>query len=131
MLPYSDSKLTRAGLIAFFIIIVLYGLYEAQGLLFGPRIAIASEAITVNDPYIEIAGKADRIASLSMNGKAVPVTEKGEFRQPYVLAKGDNRIMFEAKDTYGRSASQVVEIFYIPTETPIAETSTTTENLVE
>ena len=130
MLPYSDSKITRAVLIAFFIVILGYGLYEAQGLLFGPRIALASQAITVHEPYVEISGRADRISSLLMNGKAIPVTEKGEFNEPYLLAQGDNRITLQAKDAYGRTAASIVEIMYIPSpDTQETQISTTTEKL--
>lgn len=128
MLPYSDSKLTRAGLVVFFIVIVLYGLYEAQGLAFGPKIAISAEAVTVRDPYVEVSGRAERIASLSMNGKAVPVTEKGDFNEPYLLAEGGNKITLTAKDAYGRVTERTVEIVYIPS--PIVQ-STTTDNSME
>jgi uncharacterized protein YfaP (DUF2135 family) len=85
----------------------------------------------VHEPYVEISGRADRISSLSMNGKAIPVTEKGEFEEPYLLAKGDNKIMLEAKDAYGRTTSRIVEIVYIPETSPTAETSTTTEKSME
>jgi hypothetical protein len=112
MLPHRDSKLTRIGLIVFFIVIVLYGLYEAQGLLFGPKINVSTETITVREPYVKIEGRADRIVALSMNGKQIPVTEEGEFNEPYLLAKGQNRIALEARDTYGRKTSRFVEIFY-------------------
>lgn len=131
MLPYSDSKLTRAGLIAFFIVIVLYGLYEAQGLAFGPKISIPSEATTVYEPYVEISGRAERIASLSMNGKAVPVTEKGDFNEPYLLAEGDNQITLTAKDSYGRTTSQVVEIVYVPLVVAAPTATTTTGKSME
>jgi hypothetical protein len=114
MLPHRNSKLTRAGLIIFFIIIILYGLYEAQGLLFGPKIYVSTETTTVRDPYVKIEGRAERIVALKMNGKEIPVTENGEFSEPFLLASGENRIVLEARDTYGRAASRSVSIMYIP-----------------
>ena len=130
MLPHRDSKLTRIGLIVFFIVIVLYGLYEAQGLLFGPKIQVSTETTIVHDPYVKIEGRAERIVALSMNNKQIPVTESGEFSEPFLLARGENRIALVAKDTYGRTTSRYVDIMYVPT-TDSAENNTTTGNPVE
>lgn len=126
MLPHRDSKLTKIGLTIFFVLIVAYGLYEAQGLLFGPKIQVSTETTLVHDPYVKIEGKALRISSLSMNGKDIPVTEVGEFSEPFLLARGDNRIALSAKDTYGRTTSSYVDIRYVPEAAPSAQASTTT-----
>src|SRR4051812_40596901 len=126
MFPHRDSKLTKIGLTIFFIIIVLYGIYEAQGLLFGPKIHVSTEKTVVHDPYVKIEGQAQRISSLSMNGKAIPVTENGQFSEPFLLAKGDNRVALQAKDTYGRTTSSYVDIMYVPDDFQVAKNSTTT-----
>lgn len=135
MLPYGDTRLTRIGLVLFFIIIIGYGIYEGKGLLLGPSINISSQITTSHDPFVRIEGKADHIASLSMNGKDIPVTEDGNFSEPFLLAPGDNRINLEAKDKYGHATSRVVEIVYIPdslavipseTAAPRMQNSTTT-----
>jgi len=130
MLPQRDSKLTKIGLWIFFLVIIAYGIYEAQGLLFGPKIKVSSQMTIVHDPYVKIEGQAQRIASLSMNGKDIPVTETGEFSEPFLLAKGSNRIALDAKDTYGRTTSSYVDIVYVPA-VQAAETSTTTLNSME
>mgnify|MGYP001576062873 CR=1 FL=1 len=121
MRPYRDGRFTRIGLILFFIVVILYGLYEAQGLLVGPTIAVSSETITSPEAYVKIEGQAQRIASLSMNGKEISVTEIGEFSEPYLLARGSNRITLEARDKYGRETRKVIEIVYSPA--PGAETA--------
>ena len=130
MLPQRDSNLTKIGLWIFFLVIIVYGLYEAQGLLFGPKIQVATQITIVHDPYIKIEGQAQRISSISMNGKDIPVTETGEFSEPFLLAKGDNRIALDAKDTYGRTTSSYVDIVYVPSAQAI-ESSTTTSNSME
>ncbi|MCR4325365.1 MAG: hypothetical protein NUV59_00980 [Patescibacteria group bacterium] len=114
MLPYRDSRLTYIVLAAFFVLLLGYAYFEARGLLFGPSITLASPAEEMHEPFIEITGRADRISSLSMNGKAVEVTEEGAFSEPYLLAEGYNRIVLEASDKYGRSRSKVLEIVYAP-----------------
>src|SRR3989344_2865692 len=120
MLPYRDSRLTYIALGIFFLIVLAYAYFEARGLLFGPDITVTSQVTEVHDPFVTIKGKADRIASLSMNGKTIPVTENGAFEEPYLLAVGYNRIVLNAHDKYGRSRSRAIEIVYTPSS---AETS--------
>lgn len=126
MLPYRDSKLTYIALGVFFLIVLSYAYYEARGALFGPRISVTSEVTEVHDPFITIRGQADRIASLSMNGKEIPVTENGAFEEPYLLAEGYNHILLEAKDKYGRRSSQKIEIVYSPSLTDGAKSAAAT-----
>ena len=127
MLPYGDTRLTRMGLALFFVVIIGYGIYEGKGLLLGPNIDISSQVSTSHDPFVKIEGRAERIASLSMNGKDIPVTENGNFSEPFLLASGDNRILLEAKDKYGHATMHIVEIVYIPDSLAVApETATST-----
>lgn len=119
MLPYRDSRITRAVLIIFFLFILGYAYFEARGILFGPHITVTSDIQSVTEPYVEIQGRADRISSLTMNGNPVAVTESGEFKEPFLLSPGVNRIILQAADTYGSTAEQVVTIVYNPPETPV------------
>src|SRR3989344_1447618 len=114
MLPYRDSRLTYIALGVFFLIVLGYAYFEARGLLFGPKITVASQVTEVHDPLVTIKGKADRISSLSMNGKSIAVTEDGAFEEPYLLAPGYNRVVLDAQDKYGRSRSRAIEIIYTP-----------------
>src|SRR3989344_9291150 len=112
MLPYRDSRLTQIALGLFFILLVGYAYCEAHGLLFGPSITVTSQIAAVHDPFVTIKGRADRISSLFMNGKAIQVPEAGDFSEPYVLAPGYNQIKLDARDKYGRNSSSVIEIVY-------------------
>ncbi|MBI5457536.1 hypothetical protein HY971_02305 [Candidatus Kaiserbacteria bacterium] len=112
MLPYRDSRLTYIALGIFFLIVLSYAYYEARGLLFGPTIIVASGVIEVHEPFVMIQGRAERISSLSMNGKTVPVTESGAFEEPYLLNLGYNRVVLDASDKYGRTRRQAIEIIY-------------------
>jgi hypothetical protein len=118
MLPYRDSRLTRIILGIFFLIIIGYAYFEARGLLFGPSISFSSGiSPVVQSSYIQIQGQANHIASLSVDGNPIQVTETGAFTEPYVLSPGDNRIVFDAKDKYGNTTEKVVEIVYTPSST--------------
>lgn len=124
MLPYRDSTLTRIALIAFFVLVLGYGYFEARGFLLGPSIDAGPAMTVVQDPFIHIKGQAERIASLSMNGKAITVTEDGSFDEPYLLAEGLNRIVFDAKDAYGRGSQRVIQVVYEPPAATITTPTT-------
>src|SRR3989344_810889 len=126
MLPYRDSRITTIVIVVFFLLVLGYAYFEARGLLYGPRIVVNSETTEVHDPFIEIKGTADRISSLSMNGKQISVTEGGVFNEPYLLSPGLNRIILDATDKYGRRRSQVIQIVYTPATASVPETTPTT-----
>lgn len=114
MLPYGNSRITRVALGIFFIVVVAYGYFEARGLLFGPRIDIPTSASVSHEQFVRVQGKTDHIASLSMNGKSISVTENGAFDEPFLLAPGSNRIVLTANDKYGNTATKMLDIFYVP-----------------
>lgn len=114
MLPYHDSRLTRIILVVFFIALASYAYYEVRGLLSGPVIEIDNRVMEVTTAFITIEGKAGRIATLSMNGKTIPVTEDGSFSEGYVLSSGYNLIVLEARDRYGNATEREIEIVYNP-----------------
>jgi hypothetical protein len=114
MLPYRDSRFIRIVLVLFFVLLIAYALYEAQGLLFGPSISVPEDIITVHEAFIYVSGRAERISELRMNGAPIAVTEAGEFREPYVLIPGSNYVLLEARDSRNRKASERLEIVYQP-----------------
>ena len=106
MLPYRDSTLTKVALAVFFLLIVGYAYFEARGILFGPTIQVAQTLEQVSSPYIELTGTTTHIATLSMNGQSVPVTEAGAFDIPFALSPGYNRIVLDATDKYGKTTEK-------------------------
>jgi uncharacterized protein YfaP (DUF2135 family) len=95
-----------------FLAVAGYAYYETRGLIFGPRIELPTEIVHSADRFFLIKGKAERIASLKMNGAAIAVTEDGSFEEPYILAPGLNRIFFDAEDKYGNTSQEVLQVFY-------------------
>lgn len=126
MLPYRDTALIRTALIVFFIAVVGYGYYEARAILWGPSIAVPEKLSIVHEQVIIIRGTARHIASLSMNGNEIPVTEEGEFAHQYLLAPGYNRIVLDAEDKYGAKTQQVVEVVYDMPIVPTPPSATST-----
>ncbi|TSC87075.1 MAG: hypothetical protein G01um10148_180 [Parcubacteria group bacterium Gr01-1014_8] len=113
MLPYRDSRFVKITLVVFFLFLVGYGYYEAQAMLFGPRISVPSDSIVVHEVFMLVRGRATNISELKLNGTPVSVTEDGVFEEPYLLMQGENRIVLDATDKYGRTTQKSLEIIYI------------------
>lgn len=126
MLGYRESRLTKIALGVFFVVVIGYALFEAQGIIFGPSITVTSETVQTSQSLISIKGHAERITSLLMNGKSIPVTEEGVFDEPYLLAPGLNPITLDATDRYGRSRRKIIQIVYTPPEGSAAQWAATT-----
>lgn len=115
---FREHRLAKIGLIIFFLLLIGYAYYEARAMLYGPQIQVPSETIVVNEPYTEIRGQATYISELRLNGASVPVTEDGKFAEELLLAPGENRLVFDAKDKFGRETQEVVTVYYKPTNDP-------------
>ena len=83
MLPYRDSRITTIAIVVFFVLVLGYA-YLKRAIALRSRITVSSGTTEVHDPFIQIKGTADRISSLSMNGKQINVTEGGVFDEPYL-----------------------------------------------
>lgn len=114
MVREHDSRAQRFILFGFFLIVVLYALYEARGLLRGPIIFVPLEAALSREEQVVIRGRAERIVELRLNGQPITVTEEGVFEEKVLLAPGGNRFVLEARDARGREAAKTVDIIYRP-----------------
>ena len=126
MLSYRYSRLGRIAIIIFFLIVAGYGYFESRAILYGPRIIIASDVIVLHDPFTKVEGRAENIAELRMNGAAISVTEDGKFSEPYLAASGESQIVLDAKDKYGRTSQEIIEVVYTPDVNRVAAMATTT-----
>ncbi len=119
MLPYS-FRLSRLIILLFFLFALGYGLFEARGIVLGPRIEIDDAPVRSESSFVRIQGRATHIASISMNGAEIPVTAEGAFDEPYLLGPGENRIELAARDKYGNETRRTVVIYYQATSSPPA-----------
>ena len=87
MLPYRDSALTKIALVVFFLIIIGYAYFEAQGILFGPSIQVSQSIEEVSNPYIELTGTTTHIASLTMNGQRCLSLKRARSTSPTRFAR--------------------------------------------
>lgn len=134
---FKANKIRSIVLSVFFLAVLGYAYFEAQSILFGPSISIASpQEVTVAEPYVRIRGQAQNIVEVRLQGRPIPVTEAGAFNELYVLMPGYNTIVITARDKLGRETERELRIVYQSNEAqenqPIATTTIqTTEGEIE
>ena len=112
----TPSRISKYLFAVFIIVVLVYAYFEAQNLLFGPKITLASEggAITVRNELIDISGTVENVSSISLDGRPVVIRDTGEFTERILLAEGINTFTFIAADRFGRKRSEVLHVVYIP-----------------
>lgn len=119
MLPYSNNRIAAILILVFFLAVAAYAYFEAQGILYGPRINVAvpkDAPLSVDTELVHIRGAAENITELRMNDNPVFVTESGIFDEALLLASGYNRVVLTARDKFGRSTEKILEIIYLESE---------------
>lgn len=86
-----------AGVVGFFA-------YEFK-FLRAPDLEVRSPSrdIVATSDIVDIRGRSDPDADLTMNGRPLYSGETGEFAERAYLVKGVNRLDFEAKNRYGKT----------------------------
>lgn len=113
---YSRIRITTYVVVLLFFLILGYAYFEGRGLTQGPEIILdlKEDVFTSEEELVSIAGRAERINELTVNGRPVLVTEDGTFYEEFLLSRGYNRVLLEAKDKAGRTTEKEVGIMYAP-----------------
>lgn len=98
------------GLVA--VVIVLYALSRSLNYIHGPRIEIFQpiNGSAIASSTVTIIGRADRVNSLSLNGKAIFIDESGNFRETILVFPGINMITLTAHDQFDREVQNQLEL---------------------
>ncbi len=92
-----------------------YGLYQAKDLISGPSLTLTEDPPTIqHENIIHMKGLAKNTTSLTLNGKAIFIDEKGIFSQTIVLENGYTIQTLRAKDRFGRSVTLSRPYVYKP-----------------
>lgn len=119
------SRLTKYLFAALVVAILIYAYFEARNLLYGPQIELAhSGAITVHEELVAISGTVENVTEITLSGRPVFIDDTGLFTEELLLAEGVNRFVFEARDRFGNTTRETLQIVYQPREeTGTIETS--------
>jgi hypothetical protein len=110
------SKLAMTFLALVFLVAIGYASFEARLLFLGPQIAILSplDASTVHNSFITIKGTGSHVVELRMNGRQIPINERGAFEEPIALLPGYNKVVLSATDKRGVVTEKDLDLVYVP-----------------
>ena len=102
------------------LVILGYAFFEAQNILYGPRITLShgDSALAVNTEMIELTGTVKNVVDISLGGRSITIDDTGVFAERLLLAEGVNRFTFIARDRFGRTNTEHLEVVYIPLSPP-------------
>ncbi len=110
-----NKKLITLVLIVFLSLILLYAGYTARHMVLGPQIILGSEnVITVTTQIISLTGTTKNTVDLKINNSTVLIDEQGNFTERILLSPGINTFIFEAKDKFGRTTKETLQVVYTP-----------------
>lgn len=103
-------RLSTISLMA--VIIILYALSRSLNYIHGPKIEIFQpiNGSAISSSTVTIIGRADRVNSLSLNGKTLFIDKLGNFQETIIIFPGINRITLSAKDQFNRSIDSQLEL---------------------
>ncbi|MEK7531917.1 MAG: hypothetical protein AAB545_03265 [Patescibacteria group bacterium] len=105
----------RNGIILLFALLLLFfGYLKTKNVFEGPSITIQSprngEATT--SPLVTIKGVAKNIAHLSLNDRQIYLDQNGVLEEKLLLAEGYNILTLKARDKFGKTTENRIELVY-------------------
>jgi cytoskeletal protein RodZ len=102
----------------FFFILIFYLGYQYFSLRKSPFLEISSpsEGENVKESKIEIVGKTEKEALVTINDSPVLISENGDFSYQLELFSGENKIMIRAENKIGKKTEITRTIFRLDKE---------------
>ena len=93
-------------------IVVGYAGFAFRDIVRGPSIIITEpiNGETFATSSVELRGISERAQFISLNGKPILIDENGAFSEIIVLSSGYNVSIVEARDKFGHTATQKLEL---------------------
>ena len=111
-----DVKKTvrTGGLLIFLLFIAVYGIFNAQDLIFGVEIKNVNitDGGTSTTSVLSVSGNAENAVNLSLNGRSISIDKDGNFNETIALLSGYNVVSILAVDKFGNSDSKNYKLIY-------------------
>lgn len=114
---FKDAKTLKTFLIILVIfLITVFIFFNSRELLLGIKIRHVNikDGMTVSENYLEITGVAKNAVKLTLNGREIPINQKGNFRETILLFSGYNVIEIKAQDKFGSEDEKNYKIMFKP-----------------
>lgn len=104
-----------------------YIIYQYRSFAGAPILIIdqPSTDLTTTDPVINIVGRTDPDALVSLNGQEIGIGERGTFSAHITLAEGVNTLNFVAENKLGKTNKVTRTVVVRPEQPKVAGTETT------
>jgi len=99
-------------LIAFFILLTSYSIFQARSYILGPQVWIDSpqDGQMVEDPLVILFGRSRNIAWISINDRQIFTDEDGKWSEKLIVSRGISIMTVRARDHFGRETEKKVRI---------------------
>lgn len=110
----TPKKITLVVFILFLILAALYFYREIGFLTKAPKLEVTQPPIdiTATEESIEIVGKTDPSAYLTVNAQEVYINKEGNFKTEINLSQGLNIIKIQAKNRFNKTNEIIRRIIY-------------------
>ncbi|MBI3632830.1 MAG: hypothetical protein HY226_00905 [Candidatus Vogelbacteria bacterium] len=115
-------------LVTISLLVIMYVVYEARFILYGPELTIFSPTnnLQTNSPLLNVTGKAKNISMLKVNGRPIMITPDNLFTDKLLLLPGYNRIEVKAQNKFNQEKSVILDI--VLAEQKRSSTASSTES---
>lgn len=97
------------------ILFAAYTLYQSRILLTGPTVSLSENYETIqHERRLTFSGNAQNITTITINGRPIVTTARGDFKEHIVLENGYTTVTIAAEDRYGRRSSLERTFVYVP-----------------
>lgn len=110
----SYRKIIQISIITILVVtIVVYAVSRSLNYARGPQIILTEPepGSSIRQNFATIQGKAERITSLSLNGRSISIDEQGVFKEVVAIFPGINQITLIARDQFDRQDSLQFSLF--------------------
>lgn len=104
---------TRHWVIAIALLaLFFYIIFQARFLILGPRVWIDSpeQGEVLEDPILEITGRAKNIDWIELNGRQIFTDEDGAWNEKLILASGTSIMTVKVRDRFNRERTNTLEV---------------------
>lgn len=103
-------------LVALFVLLALYIIFQARFIIFGPQISVISPRDTevLSEQLITIKGHASNIAGITLNDRQIFTDENGFWEEKLLASAGVSIITVRVRDRFGRENEKSVRVIYNP-----------------
>ena len=109
---FNRNFFSAKGLLIAIVVVVVsaYIFFQYSSLIFPPPLAIESpkNGQVLKSNTIQVKGKTDPYATVTVNGEEVYVNLQGKFQKSLYMFTGENKISVISKNRFGKEASKTV-----------------------